>query len=109
MDLRHEVPTHLEVEDKPFFGLNMQQFVTAFVGLVSVGVLYNYILTWTPLVIRIAICLFLGLMVLAVVLIRPSGMSLSDWIWLRLDYLVQPKVAFFGVQELIKEQERESD
>lgn len=108
MALEHEVPTHLEIEDKPFFGLTMPQFVTLFVGLALAAILYNYALAWLPLGVRLVISGLVGLVVLLSVFIRPGGLSLSEWLLERIQFHFGVHLAVFGVRELREEMELEA-
>lgn len=108
MALEHEVPTHLEIEDKPFFGLTMPQFVTLFVGLAVAAILYNYALGWLPLGARLVISGLVGLAVLLSVFIRPGGLSLSEWLLERIQFHFGVHLAVFGVREIREEMELEA-
>ena len=89
---RHEIPTHLNVEDKPYYGLSIRQ-VTYLVSGFSVG--YGL---WTEnpnllLGLRggaVVVCLMLAL---ALALLRPFGRGLEEWAIIALRYLTVPKVS----------------
>jgi hypothetical protein len=88
--LRHEIPTHLNVEDKAFFGLSVRQ-----VMVLTSGCAVGYGL-WTqnpdvPSSVRLAgalACLFVAL-VLA--LGRPGGRPFEEWGVIALRYALLPK------------------
>lgn len=105
MALEHEVPTHLEVEDKSFFGMTMSQFITLFIGLAVAAVMYNYGLFWLPMIARLAVSGVIALLVVLCVYIRPSGMSISDWLLERAQFHFGLHIAIFGVLELREEVE----
>lgn len=105
MALEHEVPTHLEVEDKPFFGMTMPQFITLFIGLATAAILYNYGLVWLPTTPRLIACGIIGLLVLISVFVKPAGLSLSEWLIERVQFHYGVHLAIYGVQELVKEKE----
>lgn len=107
MALEHEVPTHLEVEDKPFFGLTMPQFVTLFVGLAIAAIGYNYALVWLPIGVRLGISAGVGLLVLGSVFIRPGGLSLAEWLLERVQFHFGVHLAVYGVRELREDRELE--
>jgi hypothetical protein len=107
MALEHEVPTHLEVEDKPFFGLTMPQFVTLFVGLAIAAILYNYGLVWLPEAARLVSSGLVGLVVLGAVFIRPGGLSLSEWLLERVQFHFGVHLAVYGLRELHEERQAE--
>ncbi|HEX2909837.1 MAG TPA: PrgI family protein [Chloroflexia bacterium] len=108
MALEHEVPTHLEIEDKPFFGLTMPQFITLFVGLAVAAILYNYALAWLPLGVRLIISGLVGLVVLLSVFIKPGGLSLSEWLLERIQFYFGVHLAVFGLREMREEMELEA-
>lgn len=105
MALEHEVPTHLEVEDKSFFGLTMSQFVTLFIGLAVAAILYNYGLFWLPGIARLAVSGVIALLVVLSVYIRPGGMAVSEWLLEHAQFHFGVHLAIFGVQELREEVE----
>lgn len=100
MDLEHEVPTHLEVEDKSFFGLTMSQFVTLVIGLTLAAVLYNYGLFWLPQLARLAISGVIALLIILSVLVRPGGKAISDWLLEHAQFHFGVHLAIFGVHQL---------
>lgn len=89
---RHEIPTHLNVEDKAFYGLGLRQ-----VMLLAVGIAAGYALwgqcAWAPLAIRLAVasCAFLAFAALG--LLRPAGRGLEEWAMVAITYLLAPKLA----------------
>ncbi len=88
---RHEIPTHLNVEDKAFAGLTMRQLMTAAVGL---GLAYGAASELpVPLPVRL---LAAGVVLVAVALLalwRPFGRPLEDWAFVLLRYWAVPRVA----------------
>jgi len=74
---RHEVPTHLNIEDKAFAGLTMRQLIVAIIGL---ALAYSAMSEAPlPLAIRLAAGATVLLMTAAVSLWQPAGRSLEDW------------------------------
>src|SRR5919197_6313144 len=86
----HEIPTHLNVEDKAFFGLSVRQLSCLIVGASSAYGLWNQ---WPelPLGLRAglsAACLLVGL---ALALVRPGARGLEEWAFVLLHYATMPK------------------
>ena len=86
----HEIPTHLNVEDKAFFGLSVRQLTCLIVGASSAYGLWNQ---WPELPVGpraglAAACLVLGL---ALALVRPGGRGLEEWAFVLLHYAATPK------------------
>ena len=95
---RHEIPTHLNVEDKAFAGLTMRQLMTAAVGL---GLAYGAASEPPlPLPLRlVAAGLVLAAMAL-VALWRPAGRPLEDWAFVLLRYWAVPRIATWRPREV---------
>jgi len=91
MPLRHEIPTHLDVEDKAFFGLSVRQFMYLVSGLACSYAGWMQFAGW-PSVIR---GLLAGLNVIgaiALALVRPGGRGLDEWTFVLLRYICTPKI-----------------
>src|SRR4030042_4584073 len=88
---RHEIPTHLNVEDKAFAGLTMRQLLTAAVGL---GLAYGAASELPlPMPVRLMAA---GVVLVAVALLalwRPAERPLDDWAFVLLRYWAVPRVA----------------
>jgi len=95
---RHEIPTHLNVEDKAFAGLTMRQLMTAAVGL---GLAYGAVSEPpVPLPLRLIAA---GLVLAAVALValwRPAGRPLEDWAFVLLRYWSIPRIAVWRPREV---------
>ena len=95
---RHEIPTHLNVEDKAFAGLTMRQLMTAAVGL---GLAYAAVSEPpVPLPLRLIAA---GLVLAAVALValwRPAGRPLEDWAFVLLRYWAVPRIAVWRPREV---------
>src|SRR5262245_57861267 len=95
---RHEIPTHLNVEDKLLFGLTMRQFLYILVGS---SVAYNL---WeqtadlpAPMHVGIpAICALVGL---AMALLRPLGRPLEEWLFAAALYIGRPRKSSWRIGE----------
>jgi hypothetical protein len=88
---RHEIPTHLGVEDRAFLGLTMRQLMTAAVGLaVAYGAVTELPLP-APLQFAIA-----GVVMVAAGLLtlwQPAGRPLEAWAFVFLRYYATPRIA----------------
>ena len=99
---RHEIPTHLNVEDKAFFGLAVRQVMVLTVGL-SAG--YGLWTGWPelPVALRTALAL-LGLSLAAILaLVRPHGRGLEDWLFVVLHYHRTPRIAVWRPREPVED------
>ena len=101
---RHEIPTHLNVEDKAFAGLTMRQLMT-----VAVGLALAYGAASEPPV-PVSVRLVIAGIVLAgtavLTLWRPGGRPLEDWAFVLLRYWSLPRVAIWRPRRT-NEEERE--
>ena len=97
---RHEIPTHLNVEDKAFAGLTMRQLMTAAIGLaLAYGAASEP--PW-PMALRLVAA---GLVLAAVALValwRPAGRPLEDWGFVLLRFWALPRVAVWSPRELAR-------
>ena len=75
---RHEIPTHLNVEDKAFYGLSARQVMYLTVGFSSSYGLWNT-LPDLALGLKLALVLACLLTALILALVRPYGRGLEDW------------------------------
>lgn len=95
---RHEIPTHLNVEDKAFAGLTMRQLMTAAVGL---GLAYGAASELpVPIPVRLVAA---GVVLVAVALLalwRPADRPLEDWAFVLLRYWAVPRVAVWRPRRL---------
>ena len=96
---RHEIPTHLNVEDKAFGGLTMRQLMTAAIGLaLAYGAASEPPL---PVPVRLIAA---GLILAAVALFalwRPAGRPLEDWAFVLLCYWAVPRVAVWRPRDVV--------
>lgn len=91
-DERHEIPTHLNVEDRAFYGLSIRQVMYLSVGFSGAYGLWNGWLDAPPAV-RLGLALVGLLLAAALAFIRPYGRGLEDWGFVALRYLALPKIA----------------
>jgi PrgI family protein len=88
--LRHEIPTHLNVEDKLLLGLTMRQFLYVLVGSSMAYNLWEQTVDLlSPLHVGLpAIC---ALAALAMALLRPCGRPLEEWLLAGALYVGRPR------------------
>jgi hypothetical protein len=88
---RHEIPTHLNVEDKAFAGLTMRQLMTVAVGLaLAYGAASE---PPVPFPVRLALAGIVLAGTAVLTLWRPGGRPLEDWAFVLLRYWSVPRVA----------------
>ncbi|MGE3073884.1 MAG: PrgI family protein [Dehalococcoidia bacterium] len=93
---RHEVPTHLNIEDKAFAGLTMRQLMVAIIGLaLAYSALSEAPL---PLAVRLAAGATVLLTTAVVSFWQPAGRSLEDWAFVLLRYVSIPRVVVWRVR-----------
>ncbi len=93
---RHEVPTHLNIEDKAFAGMTMRQLMVAIIGLaLAYSALSEAPL---PLAVRLAAGATVLLMTAAISFWQPAGRSLEDWAFVLLRYISIPRVVVWRVR-----------
>ena len=95
---RHEIPTHLNVEDKAFIGLSVRQLMNLIVGLSTAYAIWN---DWPglPLPVRAAMAGACLIVALALTLIRPGGRPLEEWAFVALHYVATPKTSVWRPRE----------
>ncbi|MEX1193477.1 MAG: PrgI family protein [Dehalococcoidia bacterium] len=96
---RHEIPTHLNVEDKAFAGLTMRQLMTAAVGLgMAYGVASELPL---PIPVRLTAAVVVLILVAVMAVWRPAGRPMEDWAFVLLRYWAVPRVAVWRPREAV--------
>lgn len=93
---RHEVPTHLNIEDKAFAGLTMRQLMVVIIGLALAYAAMSELPL--PLPFRLAVGAFVLLTTAAFSLWQPGGRSLEDWAFVLLRYVAVPRVVVWRVR-----------
>jgi hypothetical protein len=88
---RHEIPTHLGVEDKAFLGLTLRQLMTAAIGLALAYGAAGQLPLPTTLSLAAAVVVLLAVALLA--LWQPAGRPLEEWAFVLLQYAATPQVA----------------
>ena len=88
----HEVPTHLNVEDKVLYGLTVRQFLYLVVGSSATYTLWDQLSpVATPL--RAAVAVACVALTLAFALLRLSDRPLEEWFAAALVYLATPRLS----------------
>ena len=86
----HEVPTHLDVEDKVLLGLSVRQFLYMLVGSSASYTLWEQS-TGLLEPLRTALVAVGVALTLAFTLLRPAGRPLEEWLVAALVYAASPK------------------
>jgi hypothetical protein len=95
---RHEIPTHLNVEDKAFFGLSVRQVMHLTIGLAG-G--YAVWVQWPDLhpTVRVGLAVAGVLQAVVLALVRPGGRGLDEWLFVALHYAALPKASAWRPRE----------
>jgi hypothetical protein len=96
--LRHEIPTHLDVEDRAIYGLSVRQLTYLIAGASGAYA------TWTswpdlPEELRGAAAVLAFLVAAAVALVRPGARGLEGWALAALHHVATPKRAVWRARE----------
>jgi len=87
----HQIPTHLNVEDRVLFGLTGRQFLTALIG---VSIAYNL---WNqaalPATLRVGLAAAWVAATLVLALVRPGDRPLEQWALSAVVYIAIPRVS----------------
>ncbi len=89
---RHEIPTHLNVEDKAFYGLSVRQVMYLSVGFSGAYSLWNA-LPDLALGVRLGLAATCVFAALVVAFVRPHERGLEEWAFVALHYLAIPKAS----------------
>jgi len=95
---RHEIPTHLNVEDRAFYGLTIRQVMYLTIGLSGGYALWNQLPAF-PVILRggpAVLCLVLAL---TFALLRPHSRSLDEWAFVALHHAAIPKASVWRPRE----------
>jgi hypothetical protein len=95
---QHEIPTHLNVEDKLVFGLTMRQFLYVLVGCSTAYSLWEQAVD-VPSVLRVAVCGVCLVLAFALALVRPFGRPLEEWLLAGALYARSPRVSSWRPRE----------
>lgn len=94
----HEVPTHLNVEDRLLLGLTVRQFLYVVVGCSASYSLWDQ-LSDTPTLLRGAAVVAAVLLTLAFTLIKPGGRSIEEWLLAGVVYVGTPRSSTWQTRE----------
>jgi hypothetical protein len=91
---RHEVPTHLHVEDRVFFGFMTVRHVLVLAGgcFLAMGAVLSPPLP-LPEFLRYLCAVAIGAATLAVAFVEPDGRKMEEWLFAFLRYQLTPRVA----------------
>lgn len=94
----HEVPTHLNVEDKVLFGLTVRQFLYVLVGSSASYALWERTASLgdAPRVAIVGLCIATTL---AFALLRPAGRALEEWLVAALVFAGSPRQSTWRPRE----------
>jgi PrgI family protein len=88
----HEVPTHLNVEDKILLGLTARQFLYLLVGSSTTYLVWDQSTSFGQLP-RLVLAGVLVLITLVFALLRPAGRAPEEWLTAALAFAAAPKRA----------------
>ena len=96
--LRHEIPTHLNVEDRAIYGLSVRQLTYLIAGSSGAYAIWS---SWPDLPdeLRGAAAALAFLLAAAFALVRPGARGLEEWAFAALHHLATPKQAVWRVRE----------
>lgn len=95
---RRQIPTHLNVEDKAFYGLSVRQFTYLTIGFATSYGLWNQ---WPdlPVAARLVLAAACFALAIALALVRPHGRGLEEWAFVVLHYVAMPKSGVWRPQD----------
>ncbi len=97
---QHEIPTHLNVEDKVLFGLTVRQVLYLMVGCsIGYGVWGQTAQLAEPT--RLALPIVVALVAIAFALLRPAGRPLEEWLVAAVCFLATPRVSTWQTRAVI--------
>jgi hypothetical protein len=88
----HEVPTHLNVEDRVVFGLTVRQFLYVLVGSSATYSLWEQT-AWLADPLRVTVAVFTIAITLLFALWRPADRPLEEWLAAACVYVASPNAA----------------
>ena len=96
--LRHEIPTHLNVEDRAIYGLSVRQLTYLIAGTSGAYAIWS---SWPDLPdeLRGAAALLAFLAAAAFALVRLGARGLEEWAFAALHHLATPKRAVWRARE----------
>jgi hypothetical protein len=97
MLLHHQIPTHLNVEDKLLFGLTARQFLTILIGVSLAYSAWNQPAAPASLHLPLAAACLALTFVLA--LVRPGDRPIEQWALVALIYIARPRASSWSRPE----------
>jgi hypothetical protein len=94
----HEIPTHLDVEDKLVFGLTARQFLYVLVGSSLAYGLWEQAAT-APSPLRVAVTAACLVVAAALALLRPFGRPLEEWLLASVLFFGSPRSSTWQSEE----------
>jgi len=105
---RHEIPPHLNVEDKALYGLSVRQVMYLTSGC-SLGYdLWNQA-AYLPIDVRATCAAASALAALIFALVRPHGRGLEEWAFVVLHFVAVPHVSVWRPREPDRDPRRSSE
>ena len=101
MAKRHEIPTHLNVDDKAFFGMTVRQTMNLTAGAAGTYGLWNQWPT-LPVAIRVALAAISLSLGLVFTLVRVYGRGLDEWVFVALHYMTTPKTSLWKPRPVVR-------
>ena len=98
MTNRHQIPTHLNVEDRAILGLTVRQVSYLVVGCAGAYSLWSQWPDW-PESVRLGLVAACLLAAVIVALVRPAGRGLEQWVFVALHYAAVPKRSAWRARE----------
>lgn len=95
---QHEIPTHLGVVDRMFWGLSARQ-VAILVSGASCAYWAWHNPPWLPGTARGALTALVALLAVCLALVRPGGRGLEEWGFAWLHYVAMPRTSTWRVGE----------
>jgi hypothetical protein len=95
---QHEIPTHLGVEDRMFWGLSARQVAILVCGASCAYWAWSS-LSWLPGPTEGVLAALVALAGAATALIRPAGRGLEEWGFAWLHYVAMPRASTWRVRE----------
>jgi PrgI family protein len=95
---QHEIPTHLNVEDKLVFGLTARQFLYVLVGCTLAYAVWDQA-SIVPAALRVGVATACLLVSTVIALVRPSGRALEEWLLAALIFCSTPRRCTWQARE----------
>ena len=94
----HEIPTHLNVEDRAIYGLTIRQVMYLTIGLAGGYGPWNQLQAF-PVILRGGLAVLCLVLALTFALLHPHGRSLDEWAFVALHHAAMPKASVWRPRE----------